>query len=181
MENNLTPEGEPKEMSRDSGAIYRIAADGRVSQLTPREFGITNTMVWTRDGRFLTADTLKNALYAYDLRGDALTNKRMFAQPYDRGFPDGSCLDSQDGLWNCRVAGGASIVRFSPEGSLDRLVELPCSWPTSCTFGDRDFSTLFVTSARFTMSPEQIRANPEEGAIFSLEIGMRGRPENRFG
>ena len=54
MQNNLHPDGAPKNMTRDSGAIYRIDGDGRVSQLMPREFGITNT-TWTDDGRFLTA------------------------------------------------------------------------------------------------------------------------------
>ena len=81
MQNNLHPDGAPKSMTRDSGAIYRIDGNGRVSQLTPREFGITNTMAWTDDWRFLTADTTRNAIYAYDLRGGVLSNKRIFA-PY---------------------------------------------------------------------------------------------------
>ena len=93
MQNNLEPDGAPKAMTRDSGAIYRIDGNGRVSQLTRREFGIANTMAWTDDGRFLTADTTRNAIYAYDLRAGVLTNKRLFAGPLDRGAPDGSCLD----------------------------------------------------------------------------------------
>ena len=111
MQNNLHPEGAPKSMTRDSGAIYRIDGNGRVSQLTPREFGITNTMAWTDDWRFLTADTTRNAIYAYDLRGGVLSNKRIFAPPIDRGAPDGSCLDVKGRLWNCRVAGGERAIR----------------------------------------------------------------------
>ena len=49
MQNNLHTDGSPKAMSRSSGAIYRVDHDGYVSQLTPREFGITNTMAWTTD------------------------------------------------------------------------------------------------------------------------------------
>jgi len=64
MQNNLNPDGSPKEITRDSGAIYRIDREARVTQLTPREFGIANTMAWTDDGLFLTADTLRNAIYA---------------------------------------------------------------------------------------------------------------------
>jgi sugar lactone lactonase YvrE len=79
MQNNLEPDGAPKAMTRDSGAIYRIDGNGRVSQLTRREFGIANTMAWTDDGRFLTADTTRNAIYAYDFRAGVLTNKRLFA------------------------------------------------------------------------------------------------------
>lgn len=181
MQNNLNPDGSPKEMTRDSGALYRVHANGEVAQLTPREFGIANTMAWTADGRFLTADTTRNTIYAYDLVGGALKNKRVFSSPVDRGAPDGSCLDADGCLWNCRVGGGACVAWFRPDGGLDRLVELPCSWPTSCTFGGAGFGTLYVTSARFTMSKEHLAAHPEEGAVFALSVGARGRPEHRFG
>jgi hypothetical protein len=87
MQNNLHTDGSPKAMSRSSGAIYRVDHDGYVSQLTPREFGITNTMAWTTDGRFLTADTKLNEIYAYDLCAGVLSNKRVFGPPIDRGAP----------------------------------------------------------------------------------------------
>ena len=122
-------------MTRDSGAIYRVWRDGRVEPMTPRSFGIANTMAWTRDGRFLTADTLKNEMYAYDYSRSGLRERRLFAAGFERGFPDGSCLDAQERLWNCRVAGGACLAAFLPSGALERIVELPCSWPTSCAFG----------------------------------------------
>ena len=180
MQNNLHPDGSPKAMSRSSGAIYRVDHDGYVSQLTPREFGITNTMAWTTDGRFLTADTKLNEIYAYDLCAGVLSNKRVFGPPLDRGAPDGSCLDVKGRLWNCRVAGGACIACIRPDGALDQFVDTPCTWPTSCAFGGPDFATLYVTSARFTMTAEQIGAHPEEGALFALEVGVRGRAEHRF-
>ena len=180
MQNNLNLDGSPKDMTRDTGALYRIAPDGGVLQLTPREFGITNTLAWTADGRLLTADTIRNAIYAYDVVGGALENKRAFAAPVERGAPDGSCLDSEGRLWNCRVGGGACLACFRPDGGLDRLVDLLCSWPTSCTFGGHDLATLYVTSARFTMSEKHLAAHPEEGAVFALSVGARGRPENRF-
>jgi sugar lactone lactonase YvrE len=181
MQNNLNPDGSPRDMNRNSGAIYRVTASGEVTQLTPREFGLVNTFAWTRDGRLLTADTKRNEIYAYDLRDGALIGKRVFAGPFARGAPDGSCLDDEDNLWNCRVAGGSCIARFARDGALAGLVELPCSWPTSCTFGRADFSRLFVTSARFTMTPKHLKAHPQEGALFEVEAGARGRPEHRFG
>ena len=181
MQNNLEPDGSPREMTRESGAIYRVSSDGRVTPLTPREFGIANTMAWTDDGRFLTADTMRNEIYAYDLRAGALANRRVFAPPLPRGAPDGSCLDAEGFLWNCRVGGGASVARFRPDGGLDRLVELPCGSPTSCAFGGPDFATLYVTSSRFGLTAEHLAAHPEEGALFAVEVSARGRPEPRFG
>jgi sugar lactone lactonase YvrE len=180
MQNNLQPDGSPKDMTRESGAIYRVCRDGHVSRLTPHEFGIANTMAWTTDGRFVTADTTRNEIYAYDFRDGALSNKRVFARPLDRGAPDGSCLDAEGRLWNCRVAGGACVACFQSDGALERLVELPCTWPTSCALGGPDFATLYVTSARFTMTAEHLAAHPEEGALFAIDVGARGRPEHRF-
>jgi len=180
MQNNLHSDGSPKDITRSSGAIYRVDREGHVVRLTPREFGIANTMAWTEDGLFITADTLRNEIYAYDFRGGALAGKRIFASGLERGVPDGSCLDAEGRLWNCRVAGGACIACYRPDGSLDRLVELSCTWPTSCAFGGPGFATLYVASARFTMTPEHIAAHPEEGALFALEVGAKGRPESRF-
>ena len=79
------------------------------------------------------------------------------------------------------MAGGACLARYAPDGTLDRIVELPCSWPTSCTFGGPDLATLFVTSARFTMSPEHLAANPQEGGVFALDVGVAGKAAHRFG
>jgi sugar lactone lactonase YvrE len=73
------------------------------------------------------------------------------------------------------------VARFRTDGSLDRLAELPCSWPTSCAFGGPNFATLFVTSARFTMSKDHLAANPQEGALFALDVNARGCKEHRFG
>ena len=181
MRDNLNPDGTPRELDQSSGAVYRVSAEGAVTRLTPREFGITNTMAWTKDGRFLVGDTLKNEIYAYRFEGGRLFDKRVHVAPFARGLPDGSCLDADDGLWNCRVVGGHAVARFRPDGALDRLVELPCSWPTSCTFGGPDFATLYVTSARFTMTEAHLVANPQEGALFALDVGARGGSENRFG
>lgn len=183
MQNNIAPDGSPQAMDANTGAYYRVDSSGKVTQLTDASFGITNTMAWTADGRFLTADTLANELYAYayDDVSKTLGARSVFASGPDRGVPDGSCLDAEGYLWNCRVAGGACLARLAPDGSLDRIVELPCSSPTSCTFGGPDLRTLYVTSARFAMSPEHLITHPHEGNLWALDVGVAGRLENRFG
>lgn len=180
MQNNLNADGSPREMNRNSGAIYRVWRDGRVEQMTPREFGITNTMAWTDRALFLTADTLRNEIYAYDYRKGELSAKRLFAARFARGYPDGSCLDADGQLWNCRVAGGSCVACFSPSGALARVVDLPCSWPTSCAFGGARLDALYVTSARFTMSESHLSSHPEEGGLFAVQGCGRGRAEMRF-
>lgn len=183
MQNNLNRDGSPKEMDRNSGAIYRIDADGTIKRLTPNEYGISNTMAWTEDGQFLFADTIANEIYRFDYDADtyALANRRTIVSGFGRGLPDGSCLDAAGTLWNCRVVGGAAVANFDIDGNILGLIDLPATWPTSCTFGGDDLSTLYVTSARFTMTPEHLAAHPQEGGLFAFDVGVKGRPEPKFG
>ena len=181
MADNLTPDGRPREQAGKTGRLYRIAPDGSVTALSEDRFGITNTMVWLDDGRFITADTVANAIFAYPVTaGGRLGPREPFGPAISRGLPDGSCRDAEGGVWTCRVVGGRALTRTLPDGTLDRVVDLPCSWPTSCTFGGPDLDILFVTSARFTMSAEHLAAEPQEGGVFMLRPGVTGLPENRF-
>ena len=183
MQNNINPDGSPRDITAHTGAWHRVSSDGEVRRISAEPVGITNTLVWTDDGRLITADTLENALYAHEREPgtDRLINRTTIQQGFDRGLPDGSCPDAEGYFWNCRVVGGRCVARFSTNGEFDRIVELPCSWPTSCTFGGPDLDQLFVTSARFTMDEDHLRANPEEGGLFAVDVGVRGRRSNRFG
>lgn len=183
MQTNLNPDGTPKDMSRSSGAIYRIDAEGLVQKLSPSVYGITNTMCWTGDGRFFFADTLANEIYLfdYDPASPRPTNRRTIVKDFARGLPDGSCLDADGRLWNCRVGGGAMVGRFGADGELLGAVDLPASWPTSCTFGGPGLSTLYVTSAQFTMTPAHLDAHPAEGGLFAVTGAGRGVAEPKFG
>ncbi|AZO30996.1 MULTISPECIES: SMP-30/gluconolactonase/LRE family protein [unclassified Mesorhizobium] len=183
MANNIGPDDAPVAITSDEGQLYRVGPDGDVQRLSEDRFGITNTMVWLTDGRFITADTTKNALlsYGWDKKAGRLGERLPFFTDFERGLPDGSCMDAQGHVWNCRVVGGSCLVRIAPDGRLDRIVELPCSWPTSCAFGGPGLDTLFVTSARFTMGAEHLAASPFEGGLFALRPGVRGIAGNRFG
>lgn len=182
MSTNLTDEGQPKPQGPKSGYYYRVDGSGHVTRLSDDVFGITNTMVWPSSRLFVTADTIDNTLYRYSVSPDGLklTDRRVFAGPFERGLPDGSCIDGEGGIWTCRVAGGGCVTRTLADGRIDRVIELPCSWPTSCAFGGEDLRTLFVTSARFTMSPEHLTANPLEGGLFAVRPGVTGTIERRF-
>lgn len=181
MQDNLSDSGDPKPITASTGSLWRVMPDRSVTQMTPARYGIANTLAWTDDGRLLSADTLSNTITQFTCAPNGLTEPRLFASGPERGLPDGSALDAKGFLWNCRVGGGACLARYAPDGSLVSLVELPCSWPTSCTFGGPELATLYVTSARFTMSADHLSAHPQEGALMSLQAGVTGRPAYRFG
>lgn len=183
MQENIAPDGSPQEMTEDRGALYRIAPDGSVKRLTGPVFGITNTMVWTLDGRFVTADTQKNQLYCYDhdVRGATISNRRGFGAGLARGLPDGSTRAADGTIYTARVAGGGCIAMLASHGELLANLDLPCSSPTSCRFGGSELTTLFVTSARFGMRSDELAANPIEGGLFAVDHDSTGVPPHRFG
>lgn len=180
MEDNIGPDLAPRPITA-AGALYRIAPDGTNTRLTADVFGITNTMIWTDDGRFVTADTLANVLYQYDIANDGdLHDRRPFHDKLARGVPDGSARDRTGNVYNCRVAGGAALAVLSSTGKFIRLLDLPCASPTSCAFGGPELRQLYVTSSRFGMTSGEIAARPQEGGLFVLDLDKAGLPPNAF-
>ena len=170
MQNNLGSNGEGKDITQRSGSLYRIQADGGVLEMLTG-VGISNGLAWSPDSTTMYfADSLENhmAAFDFDLELGTISNKRLFSS-FDRGVPDGSSVDSEGFLWNARW-GGSCLVRFSPDGQVDRVLELPVTQPSSCTFGGENLELLFVTSASLGLSQN----NSLEGAILALDVGARG-------
>ncbi len=176
MRNNVNPDGSSGEAGGQDGILHRIDPDGRVT-IHRRDIGISNTLGWSPDKkRFYSGDSLANLIwgYDYDAASGAITNEIPFFQNFDRGLPDGSTVDAEGYLWNCRYYGGC-IVRVAPSGKIDHVVEMPVKNITTCTFGGSDLRTLYVTTA----SP----AGPGErlaGGLFAIQCEVQGQPENRF-
>ena len=183
MQNNVDSNWQPKEQTEASGQVWRISPDGQVELMVSEKFWLTNTIAWVED-RVVIGETGHNTLYRFteNNSGNKLTDKQTFLKDYPEGLPDGSCVDSSSHLWNCRVVGGAEILCINPDGTPVQRVSTPCTWPTSCTFGGADLNELYITSARFTMSPAHLNATPWEGDLFSCQVpGVTGTPANRFG
>jgi len=66
MQNNLRDDASERDMTGRHGALHRVESNGKFVRLTPYNIGISNTMAWTSDGRFLFGDTLENVIYQYD-------------------------------------------------------------------------------------------------------------------
>ncbi|MCR9239060.1 MAG: SMP-30/gluconolactonase/LRE family protein [Alphaproteobacteria bacterium] len=175
MQNNVNENGQGQPVSDPHlGTLYRVRNDASVT-VQDRDLGISNTLCWSPDGTiFYFGDTLQNTIFAwdYDVATGEITNKRPFFSDFERGRPDGSAIDSDGYIWNARY-GGSCIVRVAPDGSVDRVVDMPVSNLTSCTFGGPDLKTLYVTSAA---QPGELHA----GSVFSIAVDVAGHPENVF-
>ena len=73
------------------------------------------------------------------------------------------------------------MIRFDPSGKVDEIVEVPVERITSCTFGGENLDTLFITTARWGMTKEQIYNSPSSGGLFSVKPGFTGIADNQFG
>jgi L-arabinonolactonase len=98
-----------------------------------------------------------------------------------KGAPDGSCTDRDGYLWNCEW-GGHRICRYAPDGSLDRVIDMPVGRPSCCTFGGPELRTLFVTSAHVGMSEAELAKDPHAGSLYRIELeDAQGLPADLFG
>ena len=167
---------------RYTGSLYRIEGDGSFA-VTRRGVGVPNALAFdTERNRMYWADSLSRTvlLYDYDLETGAARNERVFVAFGDLpGRPDGACLDVEGCYWVAAVHGSA-VLRFTPDGRLDRRIDVPVTKPSMTAFGGSDMSTLFVTSIGGGGSHPLRADEPRAGDLFAIDPGVSGLPDAPF-
>lgn len=182
MTNNIAPDGSDLEIASPTGTLYRVEHDLQIVAMDG-PIGISNGTCFSPDGRTLYfADTMAEAIYAYDLdlESGEISNKRIFANPTGYGHPDGSTVDAEGYVWNARWE-AACVIRFSPDGDIDRVVKVPASRVTCCAFGGANLDELYITTSRLNVSPDEIAKHPQAGGLFVIRPGVKGLPRPIFG
>ncbi len=145
----------------------------------------------TDDKTFYFADTFQEEIWAYDfdLATGTVKNKRVFASTEDdEGVADGSTVDAEGCLWNAQLISG-DLVRYSPDGKVERKIGMPVRNITSVMFGGDKLDEIWVTSMARVKHPAvhdhfAVEAKPQFGAgnLFKITgLGIKGVPEPRFG
>ncbi len=175
---SMVEDGEP-----GTASLFCVSADGRV---VPLLTGVTisNGLVWANDGRlFYYIDTPTQQVVAFDcdLERLTLTNRRVvFEFPSELGSPDGMTIDAEGQLW-VALFGGRSVVRLDPNRrELTGRVHVGAKNVTSCAFGGPNLRTLYISTARLATSPEELEQLPAAGALFELDLTVRGTTPHRF-
>jgi sugar lactone lactonase YvrE len=166
------------------GHYYCLDPEGRLIR-DEAGFLVTNGLGFSRDGaRMYSADSARRRIFVqdYELATGRPGPRMLFAEvPAGAGHPDGLTVDDEDHVWCCHWDGWR-VTRYRPDGSVDKVVELPVPRPTCCVFGGPEGDQLFVTSARTRLDEEQLRAAPESGALFLISgLGVSGPPSPRYG
>ena len=171
---------------RFDGSLYSISPEGNVDVLET-DVGVPNSTVFDRERNHMYwADTFDGTIWRwdYDLETGRRSNKLLFFDYRSRtdvpGLPDGACLDAEGCIWSASVTGWA-VTRFTPDGEVDRRIELPVSMPTMPAFGGPDLATLYVTSLTGGPVDEKRSGGVPPGSLLALDVGVAGLPEPKFG
>ena len=163
----MIPRPHPARTSRDDARLRALwphrAGQARLSP--PEEAVLTHSSIYA---------------YDYDMDTGDVRARRVFTT-FDklRGLPDGATVDEEGYLWSAEVYSGR-LIRFDPNGVVDRIVGLPVKSTTSVIFGGADLDIAYVTSMARPMDNEYHRER-EAGCLFAVHgLGVRGLPESRF-
>ena len=166
-----------------NGALYRLDPD---LSLTKLDDGIivSNGPCWSPDSAtFYFSDSWSNAIsaYDYDIETGSVSNKRTFATfDFPGGAPDGATVDEEGCVWSAVVYAG-KLVRYTPDGQLERAIDMPVKKVTSVMFGGPDLDVLYVTSMAKPPLPRFPGDPMQRGSLFAITgLGIRGVPEPRF-
>lgn len=165
-------------------SFYRLNADLSLERLALPGIAISNSICFSLDGKLMYhCDSMAGKIMVcdYDTASGAVTHQRLFADLAQQpGGPDGSTVDADGYLWNAQW-GGARVVRFAPDGRIDRIIDMPTAQPSCVAFGGAALDTLFVTTAHEGMSAGQRAEDALAGGLFSVPgLDVRGLPEVRF-
>jgi sugar lactone lactonase YvrE len=163
------------DQARGAAALYRLDRDGTVHRVLD-EVTVSNGLEWSPDDSLAyydDTDTHRTDVFDWSPE-TGLTERRPFVRYGQDELPDGLTVDAEGGVW-VAFYGGSAVRRYSPEGRLDAVVELPTPQVTACTFGGPELDELYITT-----SAQNRVGDPLAGSLFRVVPGVRGRPVREF-
>jgi len=176
---------DPSAPSDRFGTLYRYDSESGLRTVLSG-LGTPNGLAFSPDGKRMylsDSNTQVRSIWAfdYDIDDGVCGNRTLFATTENRqGRPDGACCDADGGYWSAQIDGW-SVVRYTPNGHIDRVVSLPVQWPSMCAFGGADLGTLYITTIRRGGARQDWPDQPLAGSLFACRPGVRGLAEPAFG
>jgi sugar lactone lactonase YvrE len=162
-----------------SGSVYQYRA-GQLKKLFG-DIRIPNSTCFSPDGRIAYfADTPNKIIMQRPIdpaSGEPTGFWSVFADTSgDPGFPDGAVIDAEGFLWSARW-GGSRVIRYTPDGRIDREIMVPASQAACPGFGGADLKTLYIATARKNLDAAALAKEPAAGGLFSVEVNVAGLQE----
>jgi L-arabinonolactonase len=169
------------DQSSAGGCLYCVDSTfGIRCQLTGVR--ISNSLCMSPDGgQLYFADSPTRTIRVFELNEPegTLGASRVFAQTPAGADPDGAAIDADGCLWSAHWGAGC-VVRYTPEGRIDRTLRVPASQPTCVCFAGPQLDVLCVTSARDGLSEAALLGQPNAGDVFLYRVGVQGLPETEY-
>jgi len=167
-----------------SGALYRLDPDLSL-HVMDRSIIVSNGPCFSPDNQtFYFSDSWSGDIWAYDYdeHTGSLSRRRTFATADTQGGAvDGSTVDAEGFVWNAMAYAGR-LVRYAPDGTVERVIDMPVKNVTSVMFGGSNLDVLYVTSMARPPLPTSPKDGVLRGSLFAIyDLGIRGLPEPRFG
>ena len=165
------------------GAFYQYSAAHGLRPLPLPAVAISNSIAFSADGRTLYwCDSVSAEIHCcdYDPARAQVGRSRVFARVDLPGTAaDGSTIDAEGHLWNAQW-GGARVVRYRPDGTVDRILPMPVPQPSCCAIGGPGLDTLYVITSPQGLGQAARSAWPGSGNLFELRLPRAlGLPEGR--
>jgi sugar lactone lactonase YvrE len=168
-----------------TGKLYLISPDGAI-RVVEEGIELSNGLGFSPDNKTLYfTDSTARRIYAYDLDGITgdLSHRRVFVQvPDDEGIPDGMTVDAEGFVWSAQWY-GSQIVRYDPQGKVERRIPMPARQVSSLIFGGDDLTDLYVTTAGhswvgpYAPPGYDFDAPNVGGSLYRIRVDIQGRPE----
>ncbi|SEP10168.1 SMP-30/gluconolactonase/LRE family protein [Trujillonella endophytica] len=159
-----------------AGALYCLDLDGTVRTLLDG-LTVSNGLGWSPDGSTLyLADSGPGLLSAFDYdvaTGTPARGRVLLEFGDDAGVADGLTVDDDGCLWTA-LWGAGQVRRYSPEGDLLAVVEVPVAQTSACCFAGAGRDLLVVTTSAEGMSAADRAAQPLAGRLFTARPGVTG-------
>lgn len=131
------------------GDLLSVEADGR-ARILDQGFHMANGLGFSPDEtRLYFADSAARRIYSYDyaIATGRVSNRKVLVQvPREEGVPDGLAVNAQGFIWSAQWY-GSCVVRYDPDGKVERRIETPAKQTSSLAFGGPELTDIFVTTA----------------------------------
>ncbi|MEZ5480316.1 MAG: SMP-30/gluconolactonase/LRE family protein [Thiolinea sp.] len=164
-----------KQAQAGAGALYRYY-QGELVKLVD-QVSIPNAICFSPAGDYAYfTDTPKGMIrrWALDSAGWPVGEAQDWvAVTNEQASPDGAVVDSAGYLWNAQWGSG-QVVRYSPAGQLDRVLQLPALHSSCPAFVGADFTRMMITTAQENLDAAQLSAQPQAGDVFIVSLEVPG-------
>ena len=168
------------ERNVESGSLYCLDNNFKLTKVDSN-YMITNGPAFIDTKNFFHTDSRKKIIYKIKIDNNLNIKRKKIFKKFSRfdGSPDGMTIDKLKNLWVCHF-GGACISVFNKKGKKIHKIDLPAKNVTNCTFGGKNNTDLFISTARKSMNKTDLQKFKFSGSLFKVKTNVKGKATRPF-